>query len=442
MKPHILIADDDLTFGRILTTFLTSEGFEITLANSVKEARDKLGIQDFQLMLLDYRLPDGNGLDILAAAKAISADVPAIIMTSFNDIRTAVKAMQMGAKNYILKPINPEELLMQVMETLQRKSNSIHPKSQLGNIVIGKSEASTILHNQIKLIAATELSVIIEGESGTGKENIARQIHQQSARANKPFVAVDCGTLSANLAGSELFGHVKGAFTGAIINKKGSMEMAQGGTLFLDEIGNLSYEVQVKLLRVIQERTMLPVGGTKSIDLDIRILVATNDVLKQSFKNGSFREDLYHRLNEFKIEVPALRNRQEDFPIFIAAFLEDANVASNKQVSGLSDELFQILTQYDWPGNIRELKNIIRRLVLLTPSGLAQKESLPSEMLSDLAHKTSERQLNLKENQTELEKELIEKTLLEVKFNKTKAAKLLNIDRSTLYAKMEKYNIQ
>jgi two-component system response regulator HydG len=187
---------------------------------------------------------------------------------------------------------------------------------------------------------------------------------------------------------------------------------------------------------------MLPVGGTKSIDLDIRILVATNDVLKQSFKNGSFREDLYHRLNEFKIEVPALRNRQEDFPIFIAAFLEDANVASNKQVSGLSDELFQILTQYDWPGNIRELKNIIRRLVLLTPSGLAQKESLPSEMLSDLAHKTSERQLNLKENQTELEKELIEKTLLEVKFNKTKAAKLLNIDRSTLYAKMEKYNIQ
>jgi two-component system response regulator HydG len=328
------------------------------------------------------------------------------------------------------------------METLQRKSNSIHPKSQLGNIVIGKSEASTILHNQIKLIAATELSVIIEGESGTGKENIARQIHQQSARANKPFVAVDCGTLSANLAGSELFGHVKGAFTGAIINKKGSMEMAQGGTLFLDEIGNLSYEVQVKLLRVIQERTMLPVGGTKSIDLDIRILVATNDVLKQSFKNGSFREDLYHRLNEFKIEVPALRNRQEDFPIFIAAFLEDANVASNKQVSGLSDELFQILTQYDWPGNIRELKNIIRRLVLLTPSGLAQKESLPSEMLSDLAHKTSERQLNLKENQTELEKELIEKTLLEVKFNKTKAAKLLNIDRSTLYAKMEKYNIQ
>lgn len=442
MNKRLLIVDDDVTFCKLLASFLSKNGFEVQTAHHVYEAKQKLSQYHFQFLLLDYRLPDGNGLEILSVAKDLSSDVVAIVMTSFNDIRTAVKAIQLGAKNYIIKPINPDELLMQLsaVEEPDKKSKNISFSSN--QFVQGKSELSHKLHEQIKLIASTELSVIIEGESGTGKENIARQIHQYSARANKIFVAVDCGTLTENLAGSELFGHVKGAFTGAIHSKKGKLEDANGGTIFLDEIGNLSYEVQVKLLRVIQERIMTPIGGNKEIKLDIRIIAATNDDLKQSIKKGAFREDLYHRLNEFKIEVPPLRARKEDFLEFVNYFLEDSNTLLNKNVSDLAPDLKDVLLQYDWPGNIRELKNIIRRLVLLSNGPIAQKDALPSEMLADLNQKNPIENVDLKTNQAILERDLIIKTLEEVKYNKSKAAKLLNIDRSTLYAKMEKYNIE
>lgn len=442
MNKRLLIVDDDVTFCKLLASFLSKNGFEVQTAHHVYEAKQKLSQNQFQFLLLDYRLPDGNGLEILAAAKDLSSDVVAIVMTSFNDIRTAVKAIQLGAKNYIIKPINPDELLMQLsaVEEPDKKSKNISfPSNQF---VQGKSELSHKLHEQIKLIASTELSVIIEGESGTGKENIARQIHQYSARANKIFIAVDCGTLTENLAGSELFGHVKGAFTGAIQSKKGKLEEANGGTIFLDEIGNLSYEVQVKLLRVIQERIMTPIGGNKEIKLDIRIIAATNDDLKQSIKKGAFREDLYHRLNEFKIEVPPLRARKVDFLEFVNYFLKDSNSLLNKDVRDLAPDLKDVLLHYDWPGNIRELKNIIRRLVLLSNGTIAQKDALPSEMLADLNQKNPIENVDLKTNQAILEKDLIIKTLEEVKYNKSKAAKLLNIDRSTLYAKMEKYNIE
>ncbi|MCG9880070.1 MAG: sigma-54 dependent transcriptional regulator, partial [Bacteroidia bacterium] len=325
MNKRLLIVDDDVAFCQLLATFLSKNGFEVETAHHVYEAKNKLSQVHFQFLLLDYRLPDGNGLEVLTAAKALYSEVLAIVMTSFNDIRTAVKAIQLGAKNYIIKPINPDELLMQLSVDEIPGKKVLQTNIVSTQFVQGKSALSVKLHEQIKLIANTELSVIIEGESGTGKENIARQIHQYSSRANKTFMAVDCGTLSENLAGSELFGHVKGAFTGAIQAKKGKLEEANGGTIFLDEIGNLSYDVQIKLLRVIQERVMTPIGGNKEVNLDIRIIAATNDDLKQSIKKGSFREDLYHRLNEFKIEVPPLRQRKEDFMEFVDYFLHDSN---------------------------------------------------------------------------------------------------------------------
>jgi len=285
------------------------------------------------------------------------------------------------------------------------------------------------------------MSVIIQGESGTGKEYIARLIHSLSDRGAKPFVAVDCGTLSAELAASELFGHLKGSFTGAILNKKGKLEEADGGTLFLDEIGNLSYEVQVKLLRVLQERVIQPIGSNKEVKIDIRIVVATNEDLKAGVRNGKFREDLYHRFNEFKIEVPPLRKRISDFPLFVDFFIRESNRVLHRNVKQLSPEVQEIFSNYDWPGNIRELKNIIKRLVLLSKGEIASKDCLPEEMILDIGHPFRPEGTDIKAWQENKERELIEKTLKEVKYNKSKAAKLLNIDRSTLYVKMEKYNI-
>ncbi|WP_118974964.1 sigma-54-dependent transcriptional regulator [Taibaiella koreensis] len=438
----ILLVDDDVTFTKIVEQFLKRNGYVIDTCHRVTEATVLLQTRSYALLLLDYRLPDGTGLDVMRIAQQQALRIPAIIMTSFNDVRTAVKAMQSGALDYITKPVNQDELLMLIRDAIQAQHHAQGTAAVQSSFVEGISQSTKKILQQISLIAPTDMSVIIYGESGTGKEYIARQIHEQSHRSGRPFIAVDCGTISPELAPSELFGHVKGAFTGALQNKTGKFEEANGGTLFLDEIGNLSYEVQVKLLRALQERTAYPVGGSKMIRFDIRIIVATNDDLKAKAGRGNFREDLYHRLNEFRIDVQPLRQRMEDLPLFVAHFIKQSNEALHRNVSQLSPEVVEIFEKYDWPGNIRELKNIVKRLVLLADGTIAGKADLPEDMLLDLEPSTTPFSPDLKLDQEQREKALIEKTLKEVNYNKLKAARLLNINRSTLYAKMEKYNIQ
>lgn len=447
---RILVVEDDLTFCRILEGFLSKNGFSVSVTHKGQEGLKAFADDKVDLVLLDYRLPDMTGMDVLTELKKLSPSVPVIIMTSFSDIRTAVKAMKMGAFEYITKPVNPDELLMLVQQALKKeKQIAVPDRPQMSKqFVEGTSGVARKLYDYVRLVAPTDMSVIIEGESGTGKENVARTIHRLSARSKAPFVAVDCGAISKELAASELFGHIKGSFTGAVQDKIGQFVEAHKGTLFLDEVGNLSYEVQIKLLRAIQERVIQPVGSNKEIKVDVRILTATNDDLADSVKKGTFREDLYHRLNEFKLVVPALRERGEDLDEFLSFFVELANHELGKNVSGFDTQVAEIFRKYEWPGNLREMKNVIKRAVLLTNEGLIKVSALPSEMLETVKNppqKTSSDAApiyDLKALQETQEKEMIIKTLHEVRFNKSKAARILNIDRKTLYLKIEKYGIE
>src|SRR5690606_22777357 len=376
---------------------------------------------------------------------------PAMIMTSVNDIRTAVNALRSGVQDYITKPVHHEELLPRLNELLERKPENTVQETlvkrkapELVKLPQGKSEIAKKLYKYVELVGPTDLSVIIQGESGSGKEHIARAIHDLSPRKDKPFVAIDCGALSNELATSEFFGYKKGAFTGAVQDKVGQFEMADGGTLFLDEIGNLSYEIQIKLLRVIQERVLTPVGGLTPVKIDVRLIVATNYDLITGVQSGESRGDLYHRLNEFKIYVPPLRERIEDLSFFINYFIEKTSYELRKNVTHFSPELMTMLYRYAWPGNLRELGNVIKRLILRTPEGeAATVDALPEDMrysiLKSAPPKTNA--ANLKKLQEEHEKEMITNVLHQVRFNKSKAARILQIDRKTLYYKLEKYQI-
>lgn len=439
----ILLIEDDHTFSTIIERFLTKKGFSVLIAHDLKSGRKLIEESPIDLLLLDYRLPDGIGLDILPSLKEKGNSIPVIIITSFNDVRTAVKSIASGVYDYVLKPINPEELLMTINSALTSKVSTIAAKktSQISapSFIKGSSSESNKLYEYVSLVAPTDMSVMIIGESGTGKEHIAREIHQQSKRKKKVFEAVDCGVLSNELAASELFGHIKGAFTGALTDKVGVLERANGGTLFLDEIGNLSYEVQVKLLRALQERTIQRVGDSKTIPIDIRLITATNENLLQSVADGEFRQDVYHRINEFKIQIPALRNRGEDLSIFIDYFIAKANDTLDKSIKGISTEVGLVFEKYDWPGNLRELKNIINRMVLLSTKDLLEVNLLPEEML--LETQSSNNSSDLKMIQEETERDLIQKTMIQCDHNKSKAAKILNIDRKTLYSKLEKYKL-
>lgn len=437
----ILIIEDDYAFAKLISGFLTQLGYVTEIAKSAKDA-NALSIASFDLILLDYRLPDAIGLDVLMEWRANGMQIPVIIMTSFNDVATAVRAIKAGAKDYITKPINHEELRWTIEEVFQRKEN-VHTKEEREQAyVIGISEAAIAIQQQISLVGPTELSVLILGESGTGKENVARTIHSKSTRNKKPFIAVDCGTLTSELAKSELFGHKKGSFTGAVEDKVGKFELANGGTIFLDEIGNLSYDVQVMLLRALQERVIQPVGGSKEVKVDVRVIAATNENLLKASVDASFREDLYHRLNEFSLKLPALRDRKDDIPLFVNFFIDESNTLLNRSVQHVEADAERILLSYSWPGNIRELRNVIRRAVLLSSDKQLRKVSLPTEMFSTVQDERQFQTDDLKLIQEQHEKEMIKKVLLEVKYNKTKAARQLNIDRSTLYAKMLKYGIE
>lgn len=440
----ILILEDDTTFAQLLDGFLTKNGYQVSLATTIKAAIKQTENQNFNLLLIDYRLPDGIGFDLITHVRSLGLATPIIVMTSFNDVRTAVKSIQMGAFDYITKPVNPDELLMVIKNSLNKKE-SIEKQIPVieTNFIKGKSSIADRLYEHIALVAPTDMSVIIQGESGTGKEFAARTLHQQSKRAAKPFIAIDCGALSKDLAASELFGHVKGAFTGALNDKKGQFEAADGGTLFLDEVGNLTYEVQVKLLRALQERVIQPLGSTKQIPVNVRIITATNDDLLNSILQGGFREDLYHRLNEFKIQLPPLRDRGADLELFINHFINLSNRDLNRNVKSLAPEAKSLLLKYDWPGNLRELSNVIKRMVLLSPGEVAPLSALPDEMTLAIKQQMSPgNRSDLKATNEQNEKALIAETLIKTKYNKSMAAKMLNIDRKTLYAKMERYGIE
>ena len=444
----ILLIEDDVPFCKLLEKFLLKKSFEVVTAFSGSDAKDKLKTTDFNLIITDLRLPDYDGIALMTEIKANHKDIPIVLMTGYSDVNTAVKAIKNGAADYISKPFNPEEVLLVITNALQNASEAA-PIQDLPNhktakkattpstntFVKGISTTAQKLAEYINLVSPTNMSVLIIGESGTGKEVIAKSIHENSLRKNTNFIAVDCGSIPKELAASEFFGHVKGSFTGAIQDKIGFFEAANGGTIFLDEIGNLSYENQIQLLRALQERKIKPVGSNKEIDVDIRIITATNEDLREAVKNGDFREDLYHRINEFSIHSPSLIERNEDLMLFSDFFLEKSNQELNKNVIGFSDEVMTIFQNYRWPGNLRELQNCIKRATLLTKGDFVQKESLPAEFFQ------IEVALNTDFSLSENEKETILEALNRTNNNKTEAAKLLKINRKTLYNKLKLYHI-
>ncbi len=460
-KRSVLVIDDDPSFCTLIKSFLEKNDYAVAEAHNAREGLRAVYDEKYDLVLIDYRLPDLDGLELLKNIKKKYFHLPVIIMTNYANIRTAVTAMKLGAFEYVTKPVNPDEILITIgnaLSSLQgaNQGNEVnqqqkkHPTASALMFVEGKSGRAEEVKKHIELVAPTNLSVIVEGESGTGKEYVSRHIHHQSDRKDGPFVALDCGALSDDLAGSELFGHLKGAFTGALQDKEGQFVAANGGTLFLDEIGNLSYEIQVKLLRAIQERTIRQIGSNKNIKVDVRLIVATNENLEQAAQGGGFREDLFHRLNEFQIKVPALRERSDDITLFVHHFLSQSNHELKREVASIAPEVVQRLQEYHWPGNIRELKNVIRRAVLLTPGKTIELDALPAEIASpvsshlkknDTDRSPQQSSPDLKAIQENTERALIEETLIKVKYNKTLAAKMLNIDRKTLYNKLKRYNL-
>ena len=455
----ILIVEDDLAFGTMIQTWLKKKGFEVEKATSVKAALHLLE-EDNQrdLILSDLRLPDHDGLTLLQWLRKHDISIPFIVMTSYAEVQNAVLAMKSGATDYISKPFPPDMLLEKIHDALREvKSeersvkNSDASTKEVGNspaasdersqtslpkYIEGESEASKRLYSFVSLVAPTPMSVLILGASGTGKEYVAHRIHELSQRANKPFFALDCGAIPKDVAASEFFGHVKGAFTGADQDKKGAFETANGGTLFLDEMGNLSYEVQVQLLRALQERKIRPLGSTKEIDIDIRLVCATNENLAQRVAEGNFREDLYHRINEFTIYMPELKDRGTDLFLFADLFIQHANKELGRNVQGLDSKAAEMIASYSWPGNLRELNNVMKRATLLTKGkyiGVAELEQSMSHI------STSSAPLPLRDEQTEQQR--IESALRATNGNKSKAAMLLSVDRKTLYNKMKKYGL-
>lgn len=465
----ILIVEDDIAFGTMIQTWLRKKGFEVEKATSVKVAIQvcEEAERGFDLVLSDLRLPDHDGIFLLQWMRKYGVQVPFIVMTSYAEIQNVVLAMKSGATDYVAKPFHPEILLDKIKEAIktpkkqdphaasadsQRSTDSnstptdAAPGKQAGNqasstngdvpkYLEGESEASRKLYSFVSLVAPTPMSVLILGASGTGKEYVARRIHELSTRANKPFFALDCGAIPKEVAASEFFGHVKGSFTGADQDKKGAFEIANGGTLFLDEMGNLNYEVQVQLLRALQERKIRPVGSNKEIDIDIRLVCATNENLVQRVAEGNFREDLYHRINEFTIYMPELKDRGADLFLFADLFIKHANKELNRNVEGLDGKAKERIAAYNWPGNLRELNNVMKRATLLATG----KYIGVTELEQSMAHIQPQAPTALHDEETELQR--IEAALKAAGGNKSKAAQLLAVDRKTLYNKMKKYGI-
>lgn len=450
MKSRILIVEDDRSFGAMLKKWFERNGFLVTLCSSMLSAQEELlKPGSYHILLSDLRLPDGDGIMLLAWLNEKKIPTPVIIMTGYGEVQTAVSAIKLGAFDFLEKPINPTllskkieavfEASKQEEQPSQDANEGLKPSIVQNSVVEGRSPLSLQMYSYIDLVAPTQMAVMIVGESGTGKEHVARMIHDRSSRSQGPFIAVDCGSLSTELAPSELFGHKKGSFTSAVENKTGFFREANGGTLFLDEVGNLPYGVQMQLLRSLQEKKIRPVGVSADIEVDVRILAATNENLEEAISKGRFREDLFHRLNEFKIDVPALRDCADDIGLYLDHFRKEANQELDKRVKGVSPEVLRLLQNYSWPGNVRELRNVIRRSVLFTSGDYITPESLPL-LRENTAESVflDEISLGLK---PEEEREKIIRVLEKVNGNKTKAALLLQIDRKTLYNKLHAYGI-
>ena len=437
---HILIVEDDTTFAVMLQTWLSKKKFSVASVSGIAAAKKTLIESSVDLVLCDLRLPDGDGIDLLEWVSSRNVNVPLIIMTSYAAIPSAVQAMKLGARDYISKPVNPEDLLQKINEVFNAgvKTGKQIPVSESvpeeTNYLEGQSEAARQLYTYVKLVAPTSMSVLINGASGTGKEYVAKRIHQLSKRSEKPFVAIDCGAIPKELAASEFFGHKKGSFTGAIEDKVGTFIEADGGTIFLDEIGNLSYDVQVQLLRVLQERRVKPIGTTTEVKVDVRLVAATNEDLKAAIKPGAFREDLYHRINEFTIYMPRLCERGEDIPLFANFFLDQANRELEKPVPGFLPEAMEKISQYTWPGNLREMRNTVMRAALLAQGNPIRVEHLGIDMNID-------KPINILHD-PDSERTKIVSALQKCSGNKSKAAAMLGIDRKTLYNKLKLYQIE
>ncbi|MGM0479077.1 MAG: sigma-54-dependent transcriptional regulator [Bacteroidota bacterium] len=464
---HILIIDDDVDICTLLQRFLERKDYRVTTAFKGKDGVDRAIEESVDLVLTDFRLPDLDGIGIIQEIKAVKASLPIIVITGYSDVNQAVKSIQEGAFEYVTKPIYPEEILNQIESAMKPKaapSARINDETEKARqqpprraktkkqpsspdseseFLKGSSAKSQNIQNLIKLVAPTDMTVVIIGESGTGKEIVARMIHETSHRSDAPFVAVDCGALTQNLAASELFGHVKGSFTGATSDKKGHFETANGGTLFLDEIGNLSYENQVNLLRVLQERVIRRVGSEKDVPVDVRIIVATNEDLKSAMRSGKFREDIYYRINEFKIRLPALKENLDDLEDFISFFIDKANQELDKNIKGVEYSVMRALKKYAWPGNIRELKNVMKRAVLLSQTNYIKDQVLPEEITDAPMNDAmgDEESLELKDVVANAEIKAIKRALKQTGNNKSKCAEVLGIDRKTLYNKMNAYGL-
>lgn len=488
MSQRILIIDDDTDICLLLRRFLSKNGFDVAIAHDGTSGLATLDTFTPDLVLTDFRLGDMDGATILLKIKERLPHVPVLIITGYSDIKIAINVMKQGAYDYITKPLFPDEILLTIKKALSQPTHYVHiaenpteasenlttpaaRKDKKANYIFGDGQASVHLYKQVDLVAPTNYSVLIYGESGSGKEAVALEIHKRSKRAAGPFVAMDCGAISKDLAASELFGHEKGSFTGALAQKIGHFEMADGGTLFLDEVGNLPYDIQVSLLRVVQERKVRRIGGNKEMAVDVRLIVASNERLIEAARKGKFREDLYYRFNEFSIDVPPIRERKEDLMVFAQFFLDKTNEELGKKVKGFSQDVVKAFHDYPWPGNLREMRNVIRRATLLSETDVVEASTLPFELInysrllfnepSNTAPAPVQEppryytppqpvvsvpaplpsKVDLKSTALDAEYEMILNVLKQVKFNKTKAAEVLGIDRKTLYNKMKQINL-
>ena len=456
MKKSVLVIDDDVDMCALLSRFLAKNGYMVDTAYNSTKGIEKYKTGKFDAVICDLRLGEKkDGKDVLIELKQFDPNAIVLIITGYSDIKVAVDIIKAGAFDYITKPLVPDEVLTVLsLSFMNASAEATYEPAEFVNpakkyiepetgFLTGNSPTSRELYTQVEIVAPTNYSVILNGESGTGKEVIARTIHALSHRKDKPFIAMDCGTLSRELSGSELFGHVKGAFTGATSDKAGHFELANGGTLFLDEVSNLTADIQALLLRVIQERKFKRVGGTREIEVDVRIIVATNENLQEAYRKGKFREDLYHRFNEFSIYIPPLRKRKEDINLFAHFFLQKTNKELDKNIEGFDQDVLKMFVHYKWPGNLREFRNVIRKCVLLTDGSIISAATLPTEITGEtvdpaiVAHRTKKPEE--KETSSKAEYDAIMQVLKDVNFNKTKAAEYLKIDRKTLYKKIKNY---
>lgn len=451
---YVLLVDDEEELRNTLQETLELDRYHVTTAANATRAKDAMENGRFDFAIIDIRLPDGDGLDLLQEFKTSDPDMGIILITGYSEVDIVVRAMDLGADDFLTKPFEPDELLIRVKELVKKlklkHENEALKKairsSQSQHSMIGQSEAIKRLRDTTKLLGDSDSTVLISGESGTGKEILANMLHQSGSRADKPFVSINCGAIPEELLESELFGHVKGAFTGAIRARTGRFEAANGGTIFLDEIGDMTPSLQVKLLRVLQERTFEPVGSTQSIHIDVRVIAATHRDLEQEIQSGRFRQDLYYRLNVIPLTLPPLRERSEDVILLAEHFLDNFNNIKKSSVHGISDQAKQALSRYNWPGNVRELQNLVERITTLKRSGQIDIEDLPRCMLDTLEQASQCYNIEIENFDSidfkgivdEFESHLIIRALERFSWNKNRAAKFLSMNRTTLVEKIKK----